>query len=152
MPRRILEVHRTRIEQGIGRECHVFAPLHGISQVDHHGRYVDTVTDDFDVEVGHIEDRLYGTRHLVDTDLVRDLHRIVEVRPECIAMLPSSLDILVIRFGVRQGYDDTTLLDIAAELQRPFYLGCRVPTLDDAHATIHDLGVFLWASRTNELG
>ena len=87
-PRRILEVHRARIEQGIGRERHVFAPLHGISQMHHHWRYVDTVTDDFDVEVGHIEDRLYGTRHLVDTDLVRDLHRIVEVRPRGYSRVP----------------------------------------------------------------
>ena len=59
----------------------MFAPLDSVSQVHHHWRYVDTITDDFDVEVGHIEDRLYGSGHLVDTDLVRDLHGVVEVRP-----------------------------------------------------------------------
>ena len=69
---------------------------------------MDTITDDLDVKVGHIEDRLYSTGFLVDTDLVCDLHRIVEVRAERVAVFPSSSYVLIVRLGMSQRNDNTT--------------------------------------------
>ena len=146
MPRGVLEVHRTRVEKCIGGECHTFAALHGISQVDHHGRHVDTITDHLDIEVGHIEDGLYGTGLLVDTDLVSDLHRIVEVRTERVAMFPSCADVLVVGLSMCQCDDDTALTDIATEVQCSLDLGSSVPALDDTVTALHDLRVFLGTS------
>ena len=104
----ILEVHRTGVQQSIGRKSHTLTSLDGIRQVHHHGRYVDTITDDLNVEVGHIEDRLYSTGFLVHTDLMSDLHRIIEVRTERVAVFPSSSYVLIVRLGMSQRNDDTT--------------------------------------------
>ena len=104
----ILEVHRTRVQQSIGRKSHTLTSLDGIRQVHHHGRYVDTITDDLNVEVRHIKDGLHRSWFLVDTDLVCDLHRIIEVRAERVAVFPSSSYVLVIRLSMSQRNDNTT--------------------------------------------
>ena len=152
MTRGVLEVHRTRVEEGIGGESHTFAALHSISQVDHHRRHVDTIADHLDIEVGHIEDGLYGTGLLVDTDLVSDLHRIVEVRTERVAMFPCCADVLVVGLSMCQCNDDTALTDVATEVQCPLDLGSSVPALDDTVTALHDLRVFLGTSGADQLG
>ena len=113
---------------------------------------MDTIADDFDIEVRHIEDGLYSPRLLVDTDLVCDLHRVVEVRTERVAMLPSCADVLVVGLGMCQCDDDTTLTDVATEVQCTLDLGSSVPALDDTVTTLHDLRVFLGTSGADQLG